>query len=1056
MMAAQVIACPYCKRQDFASKGGLTQHIRKTPACAKKDLAAVHGKDEGYMTATEFLKMAEISREQYRIEKVLAHQDLDYLHKNPTYNCQNRGLQGQDSYETAQEFFDDNGEDDDDNMEYEEDEFGDNIPVWTRPDKSLREDFDNYVQYAEDHLMDFTHNEQVAIELMSLLRRTKASLDTYEQVMEWHFLACKKIRRHETVGKHPDFISRRKLFNRLKQRYNLTYKEGKKWVEKHNIIKEITLPSTRAKARIVKNDVRAMIQSLLTDPRIKDEDYLFFNDDPFCPPPEFIEEIGDLNTGQSFRSTHVTLITNGGKKILLPFVFYIDGAATGQFADLPVTQLKFTLGIFTKAAREKPHMWRILGYVPKISKNRSRGRRKLQESGHVDSAMAHQDMGHGEGNVLGAKADKAQDLHAMLEEILEDFLVVQESGFLWDLAYKDEIYEKIEMVPYVAYFKVDTDEAEKLTGKYTSRTGNVKCLCRFCCCPTSESDNPRANYPRKTVEMIAELVQNNDRQGLKNLSQHNINNALYKLKFGTHNGEGIHGACPMEMLHALLLGIFKYVRDCFFEQIGDSSALADEINALAVEYGDLFCRQSDRDLPKTKFGNGIRKGKLMAKEYRGVLLIMAAILRSTEGRRLLKGKKGSTFAEKDGIEDWTMLVETLLQWEVWLKSDVMKMIHVLRSEKKHRYIMYLIRRVGRRVQGMGLKITKFHTIMHMTDDILKFGVPMNYDTGSDESGHKPSKTAARLTQKRADTFDVQIGARLQEVHCLDLAMEEIVHHRPVFDYYKDQPLPADQQNPAVPPHKNPLGGSKFEAFEDETGRNCMQLVATEAAKQKMNIEQCFVDFVAGLTECVDEHIHKLQVRTNHYRNGAIFRGTPMHNGAVWRDWVMIDWGEDYGVLPNKIWGFVNLLGLPQNNDLKCGGLSDGIPPAVYAIVESSEYVKDDAEKNLSELFVPITKEVGRINQRKRVTKLKFYLADVEGFVEGVGVIPDIGGAPNAYFICRQRPKWGEEFVRWLESEHEDFEDFSDDEEQEDWDEDAEIDDGEEEQDDESSQDSGDE
>ena len=82
-----------------------------------------------------------------------------------------------------------------------------------------------------------------------------------------------------------------------------------------------------------------------------------------------------------------------------------------------------------------------------------------------------------------------------------------------------------------------------------------------------------------------------------------------------HNEQGIRGACPMEMLHALLLGVFKYVCDCLFKQVGNTSQLSDDINVLAQEYGRLLSRQSQRDLPKTTFARGIRKGKLMAKEY---------------------------------------------------------------------------------------------------------------------------------------------------------------------------------------------------------------------------------------------------------------------------------------------------------------------------------------------------------------------------------------------------------------------------------------------------------
>ena len=104
------------------------------------------------------------------------------------------------------------------------------------------------------------------------------------------------------------------------------------------------------------------------------------------------------------------------------------------------------------------------------------------------------------------------------------------------------------------------------------------------------------------------------------------------------------------------------------------------------------------------------------------------------------------------INDWQLLIDTLLQWEQWLKSDKMKLKHVKASEKKHRFVMHSMKKVGKRVKGMGLKITKFHSIMHLTNDILNFGVPMEVDMGSNESGHKTEKTAAELTQKKKRKF----------------------------------------------------------------------------------------------------------------------------------------------------------------------------------------------------------------------------------------------------------------------------------------------------------------
>jgi hypothetical protein len=116
--------------------------------------------------------------------------------------------------------------------------------------------------------------------------------------------------------------------------------------------------------------------------------------------------------------------------------------------------------------------------------------------------------------------------------------------------------------------------------------------------------------------MIRKLVGKNDRSALKALSQHPIDNACHQIRFGAHNNHGVHGSCPFEMLHALLLGIFKYTHDSFFSLLGKDSTAAEEINGLiALSYSEFYSHQSDRDMPKTNFGSGIQQGKLTAKEY---------------------------------------------------------------------------------------------------------------------------------------------------------------------------------------------------------------------------------------------------------------------------------------------------------------------------------------------------------------------------------------------------------------------------------------------------------
>jgi hypothetical protein len=104
----------------------------------------------------------------------------------------------------------------------------------------------------------------------------------------------------------------------------------------------------------------------------------------------------------------------------------------------------------------------------------------------------------------------------------------------------------------------------------------------------------------------------------------------------------------MDMLHTIYLGIFMRLRDGFFNKLVQPRKLAHDIERACkgmVHVG----RQSRENIPKSKFSKGIMGGKLMAKEFENYLLL-AVILRSQKGRRLLRSAKLGNFAP---IISWT-------------------------------------------------------------------------------------------------------------------------------------------------------------------------------------------------------------------------------------------------------------------------------------------------------------------------------------------------------------------------------------------------------------------
>ena len=205
----------------------------------------------------------------------------------------------------------------------------------------------------------------------------------------------------------------------------------------------VILPSTGTKVNIVHYDVRDQLVSLLTDPRLADEDWLHFDDDPFKPPPPEIMHIADINTGRCCRDTYHHLITWPGKQILVPIIWHIDGITTGQFDKCQVESLQFTIGILNRQARDKDFAWRKAGYVPNHSKSSSRGKKILEEVNHSCAHLMPIDANEG---VIGEDEDvseedineeeyhdcKAQDWHRILAALLKSFRKLEKEGMVWD------------------------------------------------------------------------------------------------------------------------------------------------------------------------------------------------------------------------------------------------------------------------------------------------------------------------------------------------------------------------------------------------------------------------------------------------------------------------------------------------------------------------------------------------------------------------------------------------------------------------------------------------
>jgi hypothetical protein len=181
----------------------------------------------------------------------------------------------EDQYMTARE--DNDGDEnnnlqynDDDNLAFDADEDSANEDDIPNQQRQLMLQFREYSELAQTKFAPFTRAEVTAIKCLSVLRKTSASLGTYKDIMEWHLKETGALQENATVGETSAYVSQKRMYEKLRIRYNIQ-------PEYYGVIKTLELPSSHTRVDIVTNDAGVMIRSLLTDPRVSDEDYLFFD-----------------------------------------------------------------------------------------------------------------------------------------------------------------------------------------------------------------------------------------------------------------------------------------------------------------------------------------------------------------------------------------------------------------------------------------------------------------------------------------------------------------------------------------------------------------------------------------------------------------------------------------------------------------------------------------------------------------------------------------------------------------------------------------------------------
>ena len=157
--------------------------------------------------------------------------------------------------------------------------------------------------------------------------------------------------------------------------------------------------------------------------------------------------------------------------------------------------------------------------------------------------------------------------------------------------------------------------------------------------------------------------------------------------------------------------------------------------------------------------------------------------------------------------------------------------------------------------------------------MLAFGVPAVVDMGSNESHHKPTKAAAKMTQRNIVVFEEQTATRLQEGHLLELADAEINGCNKWEYFALDQQRGA--QDSVEIPNNNTTTGTAIRIFQDDSDGDA-QFQLRKTPRKSASWENSILDYLLELSQHMEQScgVDDIDIRTEHKRSGQIFRGHP--------------------------------------------------------------------------------------------------------------------------------------------------------------------------------------
>ena len=505
----------------------------------------------------------------------------------------------------------------------------------------------------------------------------------------------------------------------------------------------------------------------------------FPDSNPFTMYNDGTGMLHEIQTGSWYRNAYTNLKINPETEFMCPIMIFIDHTITEFMGRYGLTPVVMTFTIFNEKTRRNPTAWIPLGFIPDVYKFKSKA--QVTKEGTYMKGI-HQ-----------------MNTHRCLEKILEQLYCIQQNGGLDLFATLTGNEDGRQMRRWkfpVAVILGDTVGNDVLCGRFVYYGIQAARINRACDCPGCESNDP--DWECKWIlQAEVEALMAETEEDRKDMSQHFIKNAFHRIDFGG-DLHGIHGCTPVDIMHTLLHGIYKYSMETFFLITGaDSVTIIDD---LVKDLGrQPRCRGRDQ-YQRVYFGKGISNlTQTTAMENSGAVMMLTFALLTTDGQATFRNRNESLGGESNDrfvyIADYIQLFEMLLCYEQWTRLDTMwhRENHgaAKDAESAIRTFLKFVKATANRTKGQGWSLSKYHEMLHVVWCITRYASCRNFDSAIGETNHKwIAKAPAKTAQKNHKTFEIQSAENLFDQYVISRAMHEFLQMGAIDEEFK-RFFPAD-------------------------------------------------------------------------------------------------------------------------------------------------------------------------------------------------------------------------------------------------------------------------